>query len=114
MNSMSDRDSSSNFTPLGAFFARIYWMAIGLLVLLSLGMAIAVGGFKSISLLHILYWCTAASLIIVRYIDIRKFAGETVDGQPATMQHWKRYSLTVVAGCAVLWALALLARRYLA
>ena len=46
---------------------------------------------------------TAAALPIVRYMDIRLFDGATADNQPATMSHWRRYTVTVLAVSLVLW-----------
>jgi hypothetical protein len=49
------------------------------------------------------YWLGAASLVIVRYVDIRFLGGKTAEGERATMKHWQRYSLRVLAVSVILW-----------
>jgi hypothetical protein len=36
-------------------------------------------------------------------VDIRFLHGATADNQPATISHWRRYTVTVLAASLVLW-----------
>jgi hypothetical protein len=45
-----------------------------------------------------------ASLVLVRFIDIRHCKGENADSSaPATMADWRKYSLFLALGSAGLW-----------
>jgi len=81
---------------------RLYWMLLGnaLVVLFAYRIAEREG---MITPLDAVFWLGAASLVIVRYVDIRFLAGKTAEGKPATMKHWRRYSLHVLVLSAVLW-----------
>ncbi len=89
--------------PQGCFL-RVFWMAIGNAALLTLAWFI----FQqdSFSLLDGVYWAVVASLAGARHIDIARFGGLTVDGAPATMQHFRRYVLGLLLATAALWITA--------
>jgi hypothetical protein len=61
---------------------------------------------KAASGLDVAFWTIVASLIAVRYIDITRLNGLTSDGEPATLQHWRRYALVLLAIAGTGWALA--------
>jgi hypothetical protein len=42
------------------------------------------------------FWLIVFVLILVRYIDITFFKGQTGIGEPATRKHWYRYSLSLI------------------
>ena len=74
---------------------RLFWFFIGNIILLILAIKIAFPGTKSIAF-DIFYWITTFCLILTRYFDIRFFKGQTAYSEPATMVHWKRYSIFIV------------------
>ena len=84
---------------------RLFWMGAGNLILALAAIAIAQNHFGPFVLTwtDVLFWLTAAALPIVRYVDIRLLDGATADNQPATMSHWRRYTVTVLAASLVLW-----------
>lgn len=82
---------------------RVFWMLWGNLVLLLCAAKVAVGGS---TVPQVLLALTAVALVVARYVDITRFAGTTVDGEPATLAHWKRYAAGVVAISLALWTLA--------
>jgi hypothetical protein len=47
-----------------------------------------------------------AAMLALRYVDIRYFDGCTAFGKAATMVHWRRYAVILIAVAAALWALA--------
>ena len=53
--------------------------------------------------MDVFFWLAAASLVIVRYMDIRYLGGTTAEGKPASMGDWRAYSLRVFALSLVLW-----------
>lgn len=61
-----------------------------------------------------LFWATAISMILVRWIDVLWLAGRSVDGAPATATHARRFGVGVAATAALVWVAAHLARGSLA
>jgi hypothetical protein len=57
-------------------------------------------------LADIIFWLIALGLILARYVDIRYLKGETSDNQPATLRHWRRYSVIVLLAAGLLYLLA--------
>ena len=81
---------------------RAYWMLLGnALVAIFAYRIVEMGG--RITVMDVLYWLGAASLVIVRYVEIRFLGGTTGEGEPATMKHWKAYSSCVLAVSVILW-----------
>ncbi|MCK7489537.1 MAG: hypothetical protein MZU79_04335 [Anaerotruncus sp.] len=53
-----------------------------------------------------LFWLIALGLIIARYVDVRYLKGETADNKPATLKHWRRYSVILLIAAGSLYLLA--------
>lgn len=83
--------------------ARLYWMFLGNMFLLFLLAFIFQKHPKLPSLLDALYFVVVASLICVRYIDIRFLNGETGEGNPATMADWRQYAMIVAPVGVGVW-----------
>jgi len=81
---------------------RLYWMLLGNALVALFAYRIAERG-GTITALDVFFWLGAASLVIARYVDVRFLGGKTAEGEPATMKHWQRYSLHVLALSVVLW-----------
>jgi hypothetical protein len=87
---------------------RAHWMLAGPLLC----------GLAALAILHVstlswrdaLFWASATSMIVMRWIDIRWFAGETADGAPATAGHARRFGIGVAAVAALVWVAAHFAR----
>lgn len=82
---------------------RATWMAFGNLALFFC--AIFAARRTAPSTLDYLYVAIVVALISIRYLDIARFHGQTTDGDPATMAHWRRYVLGLIPISAGLWAL---------
>jgi hypothetical protein len=52
------------------------------------------------------FWIALASLVVIRYVDIRFFDGCTATGARASVAHWIRYAVLLVTGSAAVWVLA--------
>lgn len=53
-----------------------------------------------------IFWLFTLMLILVRYVDIRYLKGETADNKPATLKHWRRYSVILLIAAGLLYLLA--------
>ena len=61
---------------------------------------------NSPGLADIIYWLIALALILARYVDIKYLKGETSDNKPATLKHWRRYSVILLIAAVLLYLLA--------
>ena len=73
---------------------RLTWIFGGIAVLLYSAVYIAMG--KGSGLVDIFFLLAAIGIVLVRFVDIRFFKGETLDNQPATLKHWRRYSVKLL------------------
>ncbi len=80
-----------------------FWMLVGNGILACCGVAIAVGDAPIFSPADVVYWITVGCLVAARYADIRYLTGRTSEGKPATMAHWRRYTLVLIAVSAAAW-----------
>jgi hypothetical protein len=88
------------------FFARLFWMLFGNALL----------AFSIIFLLHNkggflhpadgVFWGTVAALVLVRYLDIRFWNGQTAAGMPASSRHWVKYVAILLVVSTTAWILA--------
>ena len=94
--------TQTGYTPPQGCLLRLFWMAFGNLALLAL--AALIFEHKAFSMFDAIYWLLVIALAAARYVDIRRFNGLTVDGEPATATHLRLYLIKLVALAAVLWA----------
>jgi hypothetical protein len=109
--SVNKSTPKSDITPtqgqdsLIGLFARVFWSLLGNLVLFALAMGI----YKTqtiVSIIDIVFWVLAFSMIIVRYFDIKYLKGVTFEGQPATMEDWRKYVKYFLLFALGLWLIA--------
>jgi hypothetical protein len=83
---------------------RLIWFAFGNLLLITL--AILIVKRRTFSIFDIIFWVTVILLVMTRYFDIARLQGLTVENEPATLQHWKHYTLMLFLISVVLWSIA--------
>lgn len=89
--------------PLGCL-PKIFWMMMGPLGLLLAALSVYLSAGWTIA--DAAVWLIVGLLIAARYVDIARFKGETIQDQPATMTHFRRYVPLVLSAGAALWLLA--------
>lgn len=92
---------------------RFYWMLFGNALLFFLLVFIFVKRLPWPSVLDAAAAVVLASLVVVRYVDIRFLHGQTGEGSPATLADWRRYVLLLVPLGVAGWGLARAAARFL-
>jgi hypothetical protein len=92
-------------TALGVL-ARLWWMAAGNFLLVFPIIFIVQDGGGFLQTADWVFWITLASLVLVRYADIRFLGGCTGAGEPASMVHWVKYAALLSAISIALWVLA--------
>ena len=106
-NKIENRSNPAVPTPQIAYdrpegcLLRLFWMVAGNLALFALVFSIFnQGGF---SLLDGAYWLVVVALAASRYVDIKRFAGLTIHGTPATQAHLRRYGTWLLIVATGLW-----------
>jgi hypothetical protein len=105
MSHPSPSNETSTTNILGILL-RVYWMLGGSITLAVCALYAAMHPAPPISWADAIYGVTIPLLIAARYADIKHFGGLTSDGEPATMAHWRRYTLWLCIGSAILWLAA--------
>ena len=103
-NSIGNTPTQKPEGSMLALAARLFWLAFGNAALFFL--AIYIARAEKFSRYDLAYWGVAAALVIVRLIDITRLGGMTVDGERATLAHWRRYAVIVLLSALLLWILA--------
>jgi uncharacterized membrane protein YhaH (DUF805 family) len=91
------------YTPIGGLIMRMYWLILGHIAVVVLGVAIFMHRIHDQLLYNLLYLVAVVLCSAARFIDIKYYKGLTSDGDPSTMAHWRRYSLFVAAYAVPLW-----------
>jgi hypothetical protein len=104
-------DARANDSVLGLFL-RLYWIMIGTAALaIVAALPVAYPRLPTAPLLAAYVLCVV-TLVAARYIDIRYCGGQTVDGTPADLGHWRRYVMILLPISLLLpvlaWALGAL------
>ncbi len=102
---MENQRSETTPTPAGCLL-RMVWMAAGNGALYLSLVMIGVSRAPLPSHLDVIAALAVVLMIGARRFDITHFQGRTVSDEPATLAHWRRYALSVVAIAALAWLLA--------
>ena len=103
-------NSDSATTATGGLFIRLFWMAGGNVLMVAFTLAIV--NSEGFSWRDAALWASAGLALGARYIDIARGTGETTEGQPATMRHWRRHAVFLIVVAACLTALAHVAQAF--
>lgn len=93
-------------SQIGSFsgLIRLTWIFGGIAVLLYTAVYIAMR--KAPGIADIVFLLAAIGIVLVRFVDIRYFRGDTLDNQPATLKHWRRFSIKILIIAGLLYSLA--------
>lgn len=74
--------------------ARLFWIFGGNAALYFCAIYIVLR--KATFAVYLIYILVTISLVGVRFIDIKYFMGETLNGERASLSHWRRYTLRLL------------------
>jgi len=94
------------YDPLSGCLLRLFWMLLGNVILLLCVYRISQSRNGFLGLPDLLFWATVTGLLAARYVDIVYFQGQTSQGTPASMSHWRRYATILLGISAGLWIAA--------
>ncbi len=95
--------------PVGgqSLLLRSVWMLGGPVSVIACAAYLAEKHAPFPSVADALFVITAAVVILVRYIDIRRFNGTTADGETrATRDDWRQYAILFGVVSAAVWGVA--------
>jgi len=99
---MNDQTKNEYSSGAGCLL-RLYWIFAGP-ALLVIAFAVLLQKHQEFpSFLDVGCLLAVTALVLVRYIDICYFKGDTGEGNPATMNHWRKYSIALVIGSLSVW-----------
>jgi hypothetical protein len=81
-------------------------MVAGTAALVLIGVFIAQGRAWALSWGDIAFWSIVALMAAARFLDVSRFHGMTVNAEPATTAHLRRYLITLPIAAACWWAAA--------
>ncbi len=87
-----------------SIIVRLTWMAFGNMALIITAFSIVQQ--KAGIVLDVIFWAVVTGLILIRYIDIKVFQGNTADNEPATLKDWRQYSILLIVISAFVWFVA--------
>jgi len=93
-------------STLPGLMARVWWMFPGNLFLVFPMIFIFQSGGGFFQTADWVFWIALASLVLIRYVDIRFLNGCTAAGAYASVTHWIRYAVILTACSTALWVLA--------
>ena len=83
---------------------RLFWIFGGTVTLIYCLIYIILG--KATLAVYIIYILATISLVVVRFVDIKYFKGEKMNGEPASLSHWRRYTLLLLIFAGILFIVA--------
>ncbi len=86
--------------------ARITWILVGPLLTAAVTYAIVVSGRGWLTGWDALYAGLVALMILGRWVEFRSGTATTATGEPATVEHARRYTRVVVPTAACVWIAA--------
>lgn len=92
------------YQSMAGCLPRIFWMGLGNIGLAMAALVIYQSAGWSIA--DLVFWLIVGLLVGVRYVDIVRYKGTTVHGEPATTAHFKRYLLMLLVVSGAVWAVA--------
>lgn len=100
---MEDPSVPGNDKSAGCL-ARLYWMAGGNVLFCFALVDLAQKNPRFPAPMDAVCLGAVASLLFVRFVDIRHCRGLTGEGQPASMDDWRKYALGISAIGVAAWA----------
>jgi hypothetical protein len=97
--------SGDSDSPTGCL-VRMGWLAGGNVVLMALAILIARGERWTLTGKDVAFGLLVASVVVLRFVDWRRYSRTTADGRSATTAHILRFAVILVGAWSVAWVLA--------
>jgi len=101
-----EHQTADKQSSVAGVMSRLWWMLLGN-ALLAFSIIFIVQ--RSEGFFHtadVVFWAAVASLVLIRYVDVRFLGGQTATGAPASGRHWIKYTALLLVCSVLLWAVA--------
>jgi hypothetical protein len=98
--------SEAETENMGGCLNRIVWLLGAPLALLVLGAVVARNGNGVLSAESFAYWLVVPVALAVRYVDIFRYGGATMEGEPASRKDFRQYCLRLPVLALIGWSAA--------
>jgi hypothetical protein len=105
MAARDEQTTDRQGTSLG-FAARLWWMLFGNVIAAISLISVLLHEGSFFHPADWIFWITVASLVLIRYIDIRFCDGQTAVGRYASMADYTKYVTLLIACTTLLWVIA--------
>ena len=105
MKKQNDQPTEKYDSPFG-LIARLFWMLVGNVILFFLTIFILLNQGKMFNDADVVFWITVAVLVPTRYFDIKLLDSLTATGRPASMAHWRKYTIFLLICSTAVWVLS--------
>jgi hypothetical protein len=102
--------SSDAPSSILSVFARIFWMALGPLILVLLGLSMLLAANSRVGARDFVFLAVLAAMIAARWLEFRLGNPQTAMGTPATGKDLRRYAIFVAVAGMAAWGLLNLSR----
>ena len=87
-------------TPAGVLL-RVFWRVVGNIVVYVAWVMMVLTTAPLPSMLDAVVWLTVLLMILARRVDIVRYSGRTMEGEPATLEHWRRHVAVLIGATLV-------------
>ncbi len=98
------RTQTTDEQPAIGYVVRLYWMLFGNVALFFIWLDVASSG--GVGSADLVYGAVTLSLLLARWIDIKKLNGMTTRAQRATQADLRRYAIGLLGFALLGWAIA--------
>jgi len=103
--SAHNNQTTIKYDSIFGLMGRLFWKLWGNLILMISAIVILQYQDKGLHAADVVFWTTVMALVLVRYLDVKLWNGDTWTGKPASIANWRRYSLLLTGCAAVVWTL---------
>ena len=94
---------TEKYDSIFSLFVRVFWALVGNAVLFFAAISIFLHKGGMFHTADAVFWGTVVALVLARYLDIKLYSGLTVTGLPASMTHWRKYTVILLICSAAIW-----------
>jgi hypothetical protein len=97
---------TEKYDSIFSLIVRVFWILFGNVILIASVILIFQRKDWGFHTADVVFWGTVAALILTRYLDIKLYNGLTAAGEPASMSHWRKYTIILLICSTAVWVLA--------
>ncbi len=97
---------TEKYDSVFSLFIRVFWALVGNVILVFTAIVILRHKGEAFHTADIVFWGTAAALVLARYIDIKLWGGTTTTSEPVSTAHWRKYAVLLLICSTAVWVIS--------